>query len=489
MSEGPFAAVRGAAGQVLAFARSTEPRAAMSRRAVIIDVAFAGLVLVAALRLTAHDRSGVMPEVAAVAMAVPLAVRRRFPLAAFLILLLGVLVTRQYATDLSFLAVILAAYSAAVYSRFRGAALLSVAPAGLLLAVAFWGLTPGSRGGGSASATPKSVSSVHVGPTVPKYPYRFPWLEYFPVNTPWRVPALLAFASLATIAVVGGAVYAVERIRRLQAEHEAETRRALELERSRIAGELHDVVTHNVSVMIVQAGAARQILAESPGAATQALLAVEASGRTAMTELRHLLGLLSPSPEPGEAQDAAIGGPAGHDLQPQPGLAQLPALIDRLREAGLPVDLEASDVPELPPSLDLAAFRVVQESLTNVIKHAGKPKTSVKIGYHDGVLVMEIADTGRLIPVAGPIAPGPGRGLFGLRQRMKLYRGELDAGPRPGGGWRVRARVPLELPPAAAPDPERADSAGPAPQLPPPAAPASAPAGAASITPLRAGQP
>jgi signal transduction histidine kinase len=213
-------------------------------------------------------------------------------------------------------------------------------------------------------------------------------------------------------------------------------------------------VTHNVSVMIVQAGAARQVLTESPDEATAALLAVESSGRAAMTELRHLLGLLSPVPEPsGQAH------PDAEDLRPQPGLGQLQPLIDRVTAAGLPVELHVDGVPEgLPPGLDLAAFRVVQEALTNVIKHAGKPRTTVTLDYRADDVVVEVADAGRPFPAARPAittAAGRGRGLLGLRERLTLYGGDLMAQAQPGGGWLVRARMPVDpvSPPAAAPRP------------------------------------
>jgi signal transduction histidine kinase len=211
--------------------------------------------------------------------------------------------------------------------------------------------------------------------------------------------------------------------------------------------------------MIVQAGAARQVLTESPDAATEALLAVESSGRAAMTELRHLLGLLSPAaPDTGggegapgaEAGAAGDGTVARQNLRPQPGLGQLQPLIDRVSAAGLPVELCVGGLPrDLPPGLDLAAFRVVQEALTNVIKHAGKPPTSVSLDYRDSDLVIEVADAGRPIPAAGPAvtaAPDGGRGLLGLRERTALYGGDLEAGPRPGGGWLVRARMPVDPP-------------------------------------------
>jgi signal transduction histidine kinase len=256
----------------------------------------------------------------------------------------------------------------------------------------------------------------------------------------------VAAFSLVMIAVVGNAMQARDRIRRMRAEHAAATLRALDEERALIASELHDVVTHNVSVMIVQAGAARQVLAADPAEATAALLAVEASGRAAMTELRHLLGLLCPA----NIGDVPFpdGAEAGQDLSPQPGLGQLQPLIDRLTVAGLPVGLEVGGVPRaLPPGLDLAAYRVVQEALTNVLKHAGKPRTTVRIDYREADLVVEVADAGRPISAAGPAVstvPGSGRGLLGLRERIALYGGELDAGPRPGGGWLVRARLPVD---------------------------------------------
>jgi DNA-binding NarL/FixJ family response regulator len=159
------------------------------------------------------------------------------------------------------------------------------------------------------------------------------------------------------------------RLRRSAQEHQAATQRAIEAERARIASELHDVVTHNVSVMVVQAGAARKVLASSPGDAEEALLAVEASGRTAMAELRSLLGLLSP---PADGTCDAV-------LHPQPGLAELDALIGRVSAAGLPVNLRVSGEPRpLPPGADLAAYRVVQEALTNVLRHAGESAASVR---------------------------------------------------------------------------------------------------------------
>jgi signal transduction histidine kinase len=213
--------------------------------------------------------------------------------------------------------------------------------------------------------------------------------------------------------------------------------------------------------MVVQAGAARRVLDSSPDDAREALLAVEASGRTAMTELRHLLGLLAPSgeAEPGSADVAAPGGTSGPAvpvqagdaaLTPQPGVARIPALLARVGETGMPVELTvdrpAGTPPALPPGVDLAAFRVVQEGLTNVMRHAGPVRTTVRLQYRPRNLLITVSDDGPP-PDSAPAAAGPGsggRGLIGLRERIAIYGGELDAGPRPGGGWRLTAKIPLQ---------------------------------------------
>jgi signal transduction histidine kinase len=205
------------------------------------------------------------------------------------------------------------------------------------------------------------------------------------------------------------------------------------------------------------------VLSKDPAEAIKALRAVESSGRTAMAELRNLLGLLSPPPGTDDAgglagpQAAPLGagsspGGAG-DLAPQPGLDELREMVDRVVTAGLPVELHITGTPrDLPPGLGLAVFRVVQEALTNVIKHAGKPQTEVRLNYEPAALVVEVADKGRPIPAAGPapdasggsVPRGAGMGLLGLRERVALYGGELAAGPQPGGGWLVQARMPVE---------------------------------------------
>jgi signal transduction histidine kinase len=450
MTEVNTETARGRLRTALAFAAAAEPRAPVSKRAIRNDVILAAALLVASLFAVKFDFRG---GIAAILTCGPVAMRRVYPLGVFLGQVALVLATREYATYFTFIALVTSAYSAVLRSRYRGAALISMAPAGMLVAAVFWHSSSHLRDVGIGpvpSTIVRERGMITVRPlAISPFPGRLAGLTFGP-SAPWRLTGILVLVCFTSIAAVGAAVYAADWIRHLKAEHEAATRRAIEVERSRIASDLHDVVTHNVSVMIVQAGAARQVLANSPAQATEALLAVESSGRAAMTELRHLLGLLSPVAEYGEGDAAggAAGGTAG-DLRPQPGLGQIEALIGRVAAAGLPVELTTGPLPAvLTPGVDLAAYRIVQEALTNVIKHAGKPRTTVMLDYRDGDLIVEVADAGRAMPAVGPICPGAGRGLLGLRERAALYGGELAAGPAPGGGWLVRARIPAD--PAAA---------------------------------------
>ena len=191
--------------------------------------------------------------------------------------------------------------------------------------------------------------------------------------------------------------------------------------------------------MIVQAGAARKILSLSPADAEDALLAAEATGREAMTELRQLLGLLSPRADGEEAvADQAA-------FTPQPGLDELDALIGRVSAAGLPAGLRVTGQPRpLPPGADLAAYRVVQEGLTNIMRHAAQATATVAIDWGQDLMIT-VTDDGGLEPGDAGAAradSAPGRGLLGLRERLALYGGTLAAGPRPGGGWQLRAVMP-----------------------------------------------
>jgi signal transduction histidine kinase len=229
----------------------------------------------------------------------------------------------------------------------------------------------------------------------------------------------------------------------LAREHLAERRLAVELERARIARELHDALGHNVSVMMIQAGAARQAVA-GPEAARTALLEVEAAGRQAMSELRHLLALLGPD------RDRDGGEPEDHpdeddpdELAPQPGLLLLDPLLDRIRAAGLPVSLSTrGPVRPLERGVDLAAYRVIQEGLTNALKYAVGAPTEVTVAYEPTGLTVTVRDRGEAARDAG--RDGTGRGLLGLHERVALYSGHFDAGRQPDGGYRIRAHFPDE---------------------------------------------
>lgn len=271
--------------------------------------------------------------------------------------------------------------------------------------------------------------------------------------------AWLAAALAAACAAAGWLAVALARARRLhrkaleergwllERERESAARAAVDAEHARIARELHDIVSHNVSVMVIQAAAARDVLGAIPDEAAAALLAVETAGRDTMTELRHLL---APS-QSGEDEDD------GTDLSPQPSLSRLSPLIDRIAFAGLPVEVRILGEPQpLPAGIDATAYRVVQEALTNALKHGDGIKAEVSVRYTDHYLRVEVLNSGPSVLAGGTPAPrkagsgggktGAGRGLLGLKERVAVYGGDLDARRRLGGGYRVRARIPLDRP-------------------------------------------
>ncbi|WP_344613538.1 sensor histidine kinase, partial [Dactylosporangium salmoneum] len=233
----------------------------------------------------------------------------------------------------------------------------------------------------------------------------------------------------------------------LERERQVAAATAVEAERARIARELHDIVSHNVSVMVVQAGAAREVLAATghavPPDAAGALAAVEGAGRDALKELRHLLGLLAPAP------DGSPDAEPAEDIAPQPGLSGLSRLVDRIAFAGLPVDVRIGGEPRaLPAGIDVTAYRIIQEALTNALRHGRADRAEVEVRYAERHLRIEVLNTGPSVlsggdPVARP-PQGTGRGLVGLRERVAVYGGDLDARRRLGGGFRVRARIPLD---------------------------------------------
>ncbi|WP_262413467.1 sensor histidine kinase [Actinacidiphila acidipaludis] len=328
--------------------------------------------------------------------AAPLVVRRRLPLTALCLVVGATLayhlgeVPGTQINDTAFFtfgSCLIAAYSAAMYSRNRRALTWCLGAATVVV------------------------------------------LGFYKRTVPDFTPGFVPFLMLIPLGLAANTLHTWrQRFAALETEQRAATRRAVEEERARIARELHDVVTHNVSMMTVQAGAARKVMDGSPEQAREALLAVEAGGRAALSELRHVMGLLTMTDEV--------------DLAPQPGLDQLEVLAGRIRETGVPVDLVVSGTPGvLPPGVDLAAYRVVQEALTNTVKHAVGASVTITVRHSPEELRIEVADTGGASSPAA--ATGNARGLIGLRERLAVYGGTLEAGRRISGGYRVRAVIPV----------------------------------------------
>ncbi len=266
----------------------------------------------------------------------------------------------------------------------------------------------------------------------------FVWTWRDPVDTTlrehiqssvWLSPILIAWllgAYLRTRRLYVAELH--ERADRAEREREERAAAAVSSERSRIARELHDIVAHSVSVMVVHAEAADEMLERlRPDRARSSVWTIQETGRAALTDMRRMLGILR------EADST----PA---LTPQPGIANLELLLVQVRESGLPVELAVVGVPRpLPPGVDLSAYRIVQEALTNSLKYAGRARARVAVRYAPGVLELEVSDDG----VGTANGAAGGHGLVGMRERVTLFGGELDAGPAPGGGYIVRARLPL----------------------------------------------
>lgn len=361
----------------------------------VLDVAIVlALLIPPVVDTNVHDLGG------ALVVTLPLLLRRDQPLPAFLLVMLGIVVMAALGAGgellyVAVLALMVAAYSLGVWSSRRVLSLVVILAAAMFIVYNYGGRLP---------SLPDFA-----GPFVVMLPL---WLAGNAIRN-WQLRA--------------GA--SEDRAERLEREQERATQAALAAERARITRELHDVVAHSVSVMVVQAGAARQVLTDSPVEAREALLAVEASGREAMGELRNLLGLLNQGGE-----DLA--------LAPQPGIDQLDALIHRVSDAGLPVQVRVEGTPQpLPVGLDLAAYRIIQEALTNALKYSGLARTEVILAYREDDVKVEILDEGTGERPANGHAPG--RGLVGMQERVALYGGALEAGPRLGRGYAVRAWLPI----------------------------------------------
>ncbi len=306
--------------------------------------------------------------------------------------------------------------------------------------------------------------SDRVDPTPPPGHPNHTWPDIF-MSVVFSTPFLLCWV-LGRLTRIRRAYYVQleDRAARLERERDAQAKIAVAAERARIARELHDVVAHNVSVMIVQADGASFVMDSSPEQAKQALATIAGTGRQALEEMRRLLGLL---------RSADSGG----EYVPQPGVEQLPDLLDQVRNAGLPVAFEVEGEPrELPRGVELTAYRIVQEALTNARKHGGPQAAArVRIRFDDRGVDVLIEDDGRgataqLARDGGQ--DGFGHGLIGMRERVGMVGGTLDVGPGVNGGFRIDARLPLKptrgrQPAPAAADPAPAPAPAPDPALAP----------------------
>jgi signal transduction histidine kinase len=356
-----------------------------------------------------------------VALTAPLAVRRRWPLSSFAAVVTAFLVVRLWAVpefDVSSVALFASMVSVGVHGRapWRGR-LRVLAVVGLAVALGY---------------------------------------DIFVAEVPEELEGVLelalGFGLALNIGYVGAAWLLGDTLRlrherevelerrnaELVVERERNARRAVMDERLRIARELHDVVAHHVSVMGVQAGAARRVIDRRPEAAVEALATIEDSSRRAVDDLHRLLGFLRSGEDPVD----------GGDLAPQPGLDRIAELVETAAVAGLPVTVTVEGSPRrLPTSVDLSAFRLVQEALTNTRKHAAAGRADVVIRYLPEVLELEVVDDGRGPGTAHGTGAGTGNGLLGMRERVALHGGTLEAGARHQGGFRVLARLPVKAAP------------------------------------------
>lgn len=260
----------------------------------------------------------------------------------------------------------------------------------------------------------------------------------------------------------------VDRAQRLEVERDQQAQIATAAERARIAREMHDIVAHSLSVIIAQADGGRYAAQADPAAATRSLTTIAETGRAALADMRRLLGVLRPAAEVSPGGDARPTGAPGAaaapaaaaassragELTPQPGADDVAALVAQVRDSGVRASLVRMGTPRtLPPGTGLSVYRICQESLTNVLKHAGPtPTVTVLLQWTTASLVLEVSDDGR---GAAAGSDGHGQGLLGMRERAAMLGGTLTAGPRPGGGFRVRAEIPIPpTSPVAGPAPE-----------------------------------
>lgn len=379
--------------------------------ATIVDPAIAilvvGLGLVAAALVPASI--GTMPLVLAVAIAVGtgvlIAIRRRWPLVVLVVTAAAVLVEQTYGTSLNFggFALLIAVFTVATEKpRRTSLVVLAVLPAYLIGAVLLYD---------TAHPNPSQTVLADFVTAIAIY------------GTAWLVGDSLRTRRARTAALEA-------RTEQLEREQAEAARVAVQNERALIARELHDMVAHSVSVMVIQASAARRVMDEQPSEANAALESIETTGREALAEMRRLLGLLRSDSAPAP-------------LAPQVGLANLGPLIANARTAGVIVELSIEGTPRpLAAGVDLACFRIVQEAVTNAIKHAAPARAKIHLEYEPGAIVVDIRDDGG----RRPPPTGHGHGLAGMEERVRLFNGRFEAGPAPGGGFAVHARIPTEDP-------------------------------------------
>lgn len=378
---------------------------------------------------------------------VPLALRRRFPLSVYLVICaVGTLYyVRGYGGGGPLIAILVGLYSVAAHSPRRD----------------IWVLI------GTVVA---QVGGTLLDPDADD-----------PVVTTLMVAGMMGAAWVFgdNIRVRRAYVKAVEdRAEQLEREQDAQARRAVLEERSRIARELHDIVAHSMSVMVVQAGAARRTLDRDPARAVESMSHIESTGRDALAEMRRVVAVLRSDGdrdrerdrdrdhERGDPVDLPRGEPFDRDaLLPQPGLDELTTLVEQCREAGLPVELEVDgEVRSLPSGLELAVYRIVQEALTNTMRHAGPARAHVRLCFGEDGVTVSVVDDGRGASATADSGPGShgdgtdearhaGHGLAGMHERVGLYGGRLTAGPRAGGGFSVQAEIPLSDDAATKPRP------------------------------------
>ena len=370
------------------------------------DAGLAVVLAAAALVDVFDDRvawggSGPMQVVLALAVTLPLAVRARFPVAVVTVVnvasgLLLVLAAPHQPAFEPFAAVVVAFYSLGAHTSMRrGTAVLA---AMFAIGIPFT-IVADRRGSSAGNLLPPIVF----------------------LSGAWAIGRIIQGRRRRTTELEA-------LTRELEAQRDLQAQAAVTIERGRIARELHDVVAHNVSMMVVQAGAAERVLDGEQPHVRAALAAIATTGRETVDEMRTLLGVLRTNED-------------GLALSPQPGLADLEQLVANVREAGLPVEVCIEGTPSpLPPPVDLSAFRIVQEALTNALKHAGPARAEVTIRYQAATVELQVSDNG----IGSANGGGSGHGLIGMRERVAMFGGRLDAGGRDGGGFTVRARLPLD---------------------------------------------